>query len=254
MPRKTAKLSKTLHRDLSRYALAASAAGVGALSLAPSAEAQIVYTPADVTIQFHGTIPIDLDHDGVTDLTIVDRPWAYGTNHYPGNSVKAVARAGAGIDRSPYQADFAADLLRGASIGPSSQFDDRAIMFRAVDPAGTYYSGSWGGATNRYLGIRFQIGGEIHYGWARMDVGLEWRRIKVKLKGYAYETQPNTPIRAGDTGQNDSGDGPTSQLMFHGQPESNQKSTLGALALGAKACQCGATTVRDRKLGTQEEC
>jgi hypothetical protein len=231
--RKQKPLPESLHRDLSLYALAAGAAGVSALALAQPAEAQIVYTPADETIQFHGTIPIDLDHDGVTDLTIVDRPWAYGTNHYPGNSVRAVARAGAGIGRSPYQADFAADLLRGTSIGPSDQFDDRAIMFRAVDPGGTYYSGSWGDAMNRYLGIRFQIGGEIHYGWARLDVGLEWRRIKVRLRGYAYETQPNKAIRAGDTGQDDSGDDPSSNMLVPMQPVTTEQPTLGALALGA---------------------
>lgn len=229
--RKAKPLSESLHRQLSFYAVAASAAGVGAMALAQPAEAQIVYTPADETIQFHGTIPIDLDHDGITDVTIVDRPWAYGTNHYPGNSVKAVARAGAGIERSPLQADFAADLLRGASIGPSSQFNGRAIMFRAVDPAGTYYSGSWGDTTNRYLGIRFQIAGEIHYGWARMDVWLAWRRIKVKLTGYAYETQPNTPIRAGDTGQNDES---SSNQVNVPVPEAQNQPSLGALALGAR--------------------
>jgi hypothetical protein len=230
MSRRKVKLSKALHRDLSLYALAAGAAGVSAVALAQPAEAQIVYTPADEIIQFHGTIPIDLDHDGVTDVTVVDRPWAYGTNHYPGNSVRVVARAGAGITRSPYQDDFAADLLPGVSIGPSAQFDDRAIMFRAIDPGGTYYSGSWGDAMNRYLGIRFQIGGEIHYGWARLDVGLRYRRIKVKLTGYAYETQPDTPIRAGDTGQEDPDDDSTSQIFPN--PATKEQPTLGALALG----------------------
>ena len=41
--RKTAKLSESIHQQLSMYALAASAAGVG--MLAQPAEAKIVYTP-----------------------------------------------------------------------------------------------------------------------------------------------------------------------------------------------------------------
>jgi len=40
------------------YALAASAAGVGALALARPSEAEIVYTPAQVTIRINKTIPL----------------------------------------------------------------------------------------------------------------------------------------------------------------------------------------------------
>jgi hypothetical protein len=46
LPRKTANLSESVHQQLSMYALAASAAGVGALCFAKPAEARIVYTPA----------------------------------------------------------------------------------------------------------------------------------------------------------------------------------------------------------------
>jgi hypothetical protein len=45
-PRKTANLSASLNHQLNGYALAASAAGVALLALAPTAEAKIVYTPA----------------------------------------------------------------------------------------------------------------------------------------------------------------------------------------------------------------
>jgi hypothetical protein len=45
--RKTAELSESVHRQLSMYALAASAAGVGLLSLAQPVEAKIIYTPAN---------------------------------------------------------------------------------------------------------------------------------------------------------------------------------------------------------------
>jgi hypothetical protein len=40
------KLSDSLHHQLNMYALAASAAGVGMLTLVQAAEAKIVYTPA----------------------------------------------------------------------------------------------------------------------------------------------------------------------------------------------------------------
>jgi hypothetical protein len=68
-PRKTANLSKSIHQQLSMYALAASAAGVGALCFAKPAEARIVYTPAHVAIKPNGGLfRIDLNHDGIPDF------------------------------------------------------------------------------------------------------------------------------------------------------------------------------------------
>ena len=68
-PRKPANLSESVHQQLSMYALAASAAGVGALCFAKPAEARIVYTPAHVAIKANGGLfRIDLNHDGTPDL------------------------------------------------------------------------------------------------------------------------------------------------------------------------------------------
>jgi hypothetical protein len=55
--RKAAKLSQALHADLAAYALAAGAAGVTWLALAPPADAQIVYTPTHELLTKDGTCP-----------------------------------------------------------------------------------------------------------------------------------------------------------------------------------------------------
>jgi hypothetical protein len=74
LPRKTARTSDSLHRQLNMYALAAGAAGVGALALAQAAEAKIVYTPANLKIvQNGGLITFDLNHDGVADFGLSDK-------------------------------------------------------------------------------------------------------------------------------------------------------------------------------------
>jgi hypothetical protein len=65
---KTANLSESISRYLNMYALAAGAGGVGLLGSAQPAKAKIVYTPAHVTIS--GKIPLDLNHDGITDFTL----------------------------------------------------------------------------------------------------------------------------------------------------------------------------------------
>src|SRR5579864_3478767 len=63
------QLSESLHKQLSAYALAASAAGVGMLALAQPAEARVIYTPAHHKITIvHHHYKLDLNHDRVTDF------------------------------------------------------------------------------------------------------------------------------------------------------------------------------------------
>jgi hypothetical protein len=73
-PRTTVELSKSLHRQLNAYAIAAGAAGVGMLALAQPAEAKIVYTPAHVvltTVYPHTSYNLDLNHEGINDFRLV---------------------------------------------------------------------------------------------------------------------------------------------------------------------------------------
>lgn len=68
-PKLTADLLASLHHRLNSYALAASAAGVGMLALSNAAEAEIIYTRANVQIPVNGgLIELDLNHDGINDF------------------------------------------------------------------------------------------------------------------------------------------------------------------------------------------
>jgi len=85
--------------------------------------------------------------------------------------------------------------------------------------------GSWINVKNRYLGVKFKIEGEAHYGWARLSVKVqEPFTITATLTGYAYETIPNKPIIAGMT------QGPD-LITLQRDPTDG---TLGSLALGRK--------------------
>ena len=68
--RKTGKLRQSAQHDLTVYALAAGAAGVGVLALAQPSTAEIIYTSAHQTIRPNHRFAIDLNHDGITDFTI----------------------------------------------------------------------------------------------------------------------------------------------------------------------------------------
>jgi hypothetical protein len=236
--RKPEKLSKPLHSQLSTYALAAGAAGVSLLVLAPPANAQIVFTPVHETIGRDQEIRVDLNHDGIADLTIREIPSRRFPPPDPGFSVSAVPSLnGGGIkdDRFP---GSAFPVRRGRQIGPSNHFAEIVALMAGYTSYGIYSIGIWPSARGkpRYLGIRFMISGETHYGWARVNVRYDpfEKDIAVLLSGYAYQTQADTAITAGDTGSgnaDDASSGPLGQMVFDPTREPST-ATLGALALG----------------------
>jgi hypothetical protein len=235
--RKAAELSNPLHRNLAAYALAAGAAGVSMLALAEPTEAQIVYTPAHEMIGKNEKMLIDLNHDGRTDVVIREIPCTQGTFFYA-NSLQAVPqRAGGGI-KLGLATEYAKAMAFGARIGASQSFFTGQAMMMQVSSYGGYYYGSWSPFTKGlYLGIRFVIDGEVHYGWARMSTAINGRQREVVglLTGYAYETQANEPIHAGDTGQGNADEEPPLQMKISPKSGQERSSTLGALALGASA-------------------
>jgi hypothetical protein len=127
--------------------------------------------------------------------------------------------------------------LRGASamsigqeIGHREGFFLGPAWMCAVTNYAIYYDGSWVDVyPAHYLGIRFLINGETHYGWARLTTTDGQGFIEANLSGYAYETQANKPIRAGDTGKSEA-----TNPANESSPQSDTKTaaTLGALALG----------------------
>jgi len=219
-PRKASKLSVPLSQRLNGYALAASAAGVGALALAPSAQAKIVYTHAHHVITPGHNYALDLNHDRTTDFTIQNY---YGCNQdWCFDVLSAIPAAGNGAQgaRGFLSIPYAYALSGGAEIGLKQPFSGKLM---ASDNMG--YLGRWLNVTNRYLGLRFQIKGKTHYGWARLSASDISPRITATLTGYAYETVANKSIIAGKT------KGPDVITM--------EKATLGRLAQGAHGIAAG---------------
>lgn len=203
-PRTTqpAILSETLQRNLSLYAFAAGAAGVTLLALAPAADAEVVYTPANITLGRNRICNIDLNHDGVNDFTISNM-YNRGSG-YQGARLSIKAYRAGGVAYS-FQSvwDLAAVLRKGETIGAQRKFATGDALMALKD---RFYGtmsrsyGSWVHVRNGYVGLNFTIDGQLHYGWARIGVRWNGFRLFVLIKGYAYETQPDTPITAGDTG------------------------------------------------------
>src|SRR5580704_6820949 len=233
--RKTFKISDSLNRKLNTYAQVASAAGVSVLALAGPSHAEVVYTETYQVTHTSYPLYIDLSHDGIKDFLLRTTFYAGTTGLEVGlvasgyhNTNNVVA--GRRFSRSGYFVSAASALPAGARIGPKGNFSV-PFPFMAeelFDGVGSQYSdlGLWvgkgAGVKDRYLGLKFVVDGEVHYGWARLSVTLGHHRqfddVSGTLTGYAYETVPDKPIVAGQI------TGPDVITM---QPE-----TLGGLALG----------------------
>jgi len=176
----------------------------GALSIAISgiseAKSQIIYT--DVNPDEGGlglTSIIDFNHDGLWDAKITHR-----SNAYPGpggsliNSLKpgnaAIAYYAEPFGRYSYPLALDFDTLISAGNPNWESYGQNQWM----NWGDNCYNGNsqWCAVFDKYLGIRFKIGANIHYGWARLDVANSnnW-----KLKDYAYNATPDAPINAGQT-------------------------------------------------------
>lgn len=227
-PRKTANLSDSVHHQLNSYALVAGAAGVGMLALTQPSQAKIVYTPAHITVPTNTFLPLDLNHDGVNDLSFTIGAAADSSFLFAYN----LRTNGVAGEVQDYR--FAAALKPGANIDggrkfltgpkPDMLWGDWASSGRGGS------TGRWKNADDRYLGVKFSIKGNIHYGWVRLSVSRP-SRIDAVITGYAYETIPGKAIIAGRTkGPNDGVEQSDAAVPVVATPQS---ATLGLLALGS---------------------
>lgn len=184
-----------LNQRLAAYVAVASAAGIGVLITAPTAEANVVYTPTNISVGFRSAVPIDLNNDGIADLQIVTR---FCSSH--ATCLEALpAAAGNGVRGHGFSRVVAGFF--GVPVGPGEQFLTGSYNIMALAGAYGPYSwsaGAWKNVTNRYLGVKFLINGNTHYGWVRMSVNI--KKGPITITGYAYETTPNTNIIEGHTG------------------------------------------------------
>jgi hypothetical protein len=68
--------------------------------------------------------------------------------------------------------------------------------------------GPFDNVQNRFVGVKLLVNGETHFGWIGFRRVDARKTVQVTLAGWAYETDPNTPIVAGDMGN---GNEPTFQ-------------------------------------------
>ena len=233
---RTANFSDAAIRRLNAYALAAGAAGVGLLAATP-ANAGVVYTPTKITISLTGTSIYDLNPAGSAVAPFLIAAGFTSPGFYWDTISFNPQTSGARFVQGPGTSWSIAPLQAGVVIGPGRRFGSPTRGFLAtIGPygGGTYnnHDGFKFGQTS-YVGFKFLISGQTHYGWARVDVrynpNTPKRRLYLQLTGYAYETIANTSIKAGQT----TGTAVMPSKESVGPESKLPAQSLGLLALGA---------------------
>lgn len=180
--------STKLKERLAKYGLMA-AGIVGA----DQANAAVVYT--DEVPDFAGGIGsqyfLDLNNDGTDDFRI----WHNGSSNLyisPLVATNAVLGSGGATFAYPFALNLNDPINAGAGTFFTNGF---AGGFQSLN-YGSCSFGNWCSITDGYMGLRFDIGGNTHYGWVRLDVnasGSVW-----SVKDYAYEDVANASIDAGE--------------------------------------------------------
>ncbi len=236
--------SNSLNRQIGLYSLAAAAAGVSLLALSEPAAGEVVVTKKTIHIPIstdgiQKRVPISVANNGIDNFSFILSSTAGVRRTFIGFSAGSTGSDNQIIAGGNFYGK-ALPLSRGTKISstPTAGVFSWMPLIEATDTfSGSFYSrGYWkGNQRNQYLGVRFKIDGEFHYGWIRLtvtsDVKLEKPTLEATITGYAYETVPNKPILAGTA---ETADKATAALQAPRNIQGKTGPSLGMLAAGAE--------------------
>jgi len=164
--------------------------------------AQIVYTDINPDITYtefqtgHG---VDFNADGKVDVhvTLLSNVGVWVMHLIPDSSADNTFVV--------YDGEEASILELEDEIAPSSNLYKLGagwggLLYGYWENDGEY--GNWTGTQeDKYLGIKFEIGSNFHYGWIHLTTHqYSYTEMDFTIKGFAYNTVANEPILAGDMG------------------------------------------------------
>ena len=204
------QLGRHLEKNLLAYT---TAAGAGLATFAMPAEAEIIYTPSNTPMVINGSnhglglTQLDLNNDGTPDfafgLSSTVRYTSIGyTSRFKFLLRVAPDQAGNQVVQGQ-QAGTVAAIAAGKTIGPQQKFGANGYLVHQIYSRNSkgkdLSSGSWRNLEFAYVGLKFLINGQVHYGWARVKFPYPNGYGFPSIYGYAYESVANQPIVAGQT-------------------------------------------------------
>jgi len=182
------------------------------LALPTAGIAQVVYHNIDPDSIFEndGSITIDFNDDGLIDLQITEvyeYDWTFWTSYtlvWWGAFSAHISNFSGIVANTDYPDSFGAlNLMSGFSITNSENWnttDEITLIDFSSYMSSMYTPGyfNWYG-NNQYIGVRFDIAGEEHYGWVRLSITNNGNSVGIKdyslaVQDFAYEATPGVPL------------------------------------------------------------
>lgn len=188
-------MNKKTTQKLAAY----SALAAGVMAVNGTANAQITYVDInpDETYTADHQLDIDLNADAVNDFTI----WI-GADAANRNAVRVQPGTGnevLGSVSGNFFYPFAMDLNQ--PVGPSTTVWNGTMNGGYMTMAWVYVAGgsygNWLNATDKYLGVRFLVGTNVHYGWIRFSISCSTTGVSCTYKDFAFNTVAEQQILAG---------------------------------------------------------
>ena len=163
---------------------------------AANASAAVIHIvpPMPVRLPFGDSLAFNLNGDGTDDLEFSNN--FQNVIAHPLNSTRFIAH-----ELLPMQFGYRAVNLDpetwiGSSVPAGYVWTGEQVSIATcVNAGGLVCLGSFTNGLG-YLGVEFQIEGATHYGWMALLPGEDFA-IRMDIVDWAYESLPDTPIRAG---------------------------------------------------------
>jgi hypothetical protein len=175
-------------------AVALSAAGVSLGLTPPAAEAKVILNKTDIVLRDETIFEFDLNSDGLLDFGLQIRSYEgyYGSGQRELDAFGITSTDEVVVNK--HREAVAGKL--GQQVGADDPFlSGGAMCSFNFNHYGSSSNGPWHKERDRFLGVKFNVNGETHYGWIRISVSAACE--EVQLSEFAYETVANKALKAG---------------------------------------------------------
>jgi hypothetical protein len=147
------------------------------------------------------TAPLDLNFDAVDDFQMVVRQSAFNSSSRDGTA--SLYGLGGNQFVIGGSEGFGVQNLSQSNIVNGQQTFGSEGILREVEifEGATYVNGQFANGVSGYVGVKFDIAGNDHFGWIelRVDDGPGGFPVSITVNRWAYEGTPGVPIHVPDT-------------------------------------------------------
>jgi hypothetical protein len=155
-------------------------------------KAELIYTDVvpDSTLEIKGVLPVDFDIDFDKD----NNREFYIRHH-------ETIQFFSGFNGSLVLCQMNAyDYLEPTLLSKGDSISQSTSEWYNSNHASINLTERWDGQSNKYIGLKFKIANNWHYGW--LEISVPNNHESCTVHGYAYNNIPNEGIKAGETSSN----------------------------------------------------